>query len=140
MEAPHTYVLGLSVMTLWLTTSVFGGQTTAVAGGQEQTKNMSAMTTQEIKPMVSEAITHAKKAVDAGQQGDAMALVSHAEKAMAKAKQAQSAGLNEYLNEGAYELGEAIEHGQKQETKDATEHMRHAIMRLSQAADIQMPN
>lgn len=140
MKATTTYLLSFSAMTFCMATVVAAGPTTEGAAGHKQTKQMSAATSQEIKPIVTEAITHSNKAVDAGQQGDAKALVSHAEKALAKAKQAQAAGLNEYLNEGAYELGEAIEHGRKQQTKDATEHMRHAIMRLSQAADIQMPN
>lgn len=139
MKATRTYLSGLSAMILCIATSTYAGQATAGVGGQEQPKQMSAMMTQEIRPTVGDALTHAKKAVDAGQQGDAKALISHAEKAIAKTKQAQAAGLNEYLNEGAYELGEAIEHGRKQETKDATAHMRHAIMRLSQAADMQMP-
>ena len=48
-------------------------------------------------------------------------------------------GHNERLNEGVYALGEAIKHGQKGETKDAREHMMHAIMKLSQAAGLQVP-
>ena len=140
MQYAHTYLVMFSAMTFCVASAVSAGETTGGTSGQGQTKQMSATTAQEIKPTVSEAITHAKKAVDAGQQGDSKALVSHAEKALEKAKQAQAAGLNEYLNEGTYALGEAIEHGRKQETKDATEHMRHAIMRLSQAAGLQMPN
>lgn len=102
--------------------------------------DMTAATAEKIKPTVSEALTHARKAVDAGEHGDAKALVGHAEQALSKAKHAQAAGLNDYLNEGVYELGEAIEHGGKKQTADATEHVRHAIMRLSQAADLQLPN
>ncbi|MDC8448794.1 MAG: hypothetical protein LV473_10590 [Nitrospira sp.] len=45
----------------------------------------------------------------------------------------------ERLNEGVYALGEAIEHGEKQQTADATEHMMHAIMKLSQSAGLQIP-
>lgn len=35
--------------------------------------------------------------------------------------------------------GEAIEHGEKQQTTDATEHMMHAIMKLSQSVGLQIP-
>jgi hypothetical protein len=35
--------------------------------------------------------------------------------------------------------GEAIEHGEKQQTADATEHMMHAIMKLSQSVGLQIP-
>lgn len=111
----------------------------APADAPDHSKEMNNTSAEEIRPTVKEALEHAKKAVEAGQKDDTQALVGHAEKAMAKTKQAQSAGLNEYLNGGAHELGEAIEHGRKNHTKDATEHMRRAIMRLSQAADLQVP-
>lgn len=88
---------------------------------------------------VREAIHHAMEAKSAGKQGKAEALVTHAKKSLDLAKQAQRYGLNERLNEGVYALGEAIEHGQKKQTEDATEHMMHAIMKLSQSAGLQIP-
>lgn len=94
----------------------------------------------EFTDQVREAIHHAMEAKSVGKQGNAEALVKHAKKSLDFAKQAQRYGLNERLNEGVYALGEAIEHGQKQQTTDATEHMMHAIMKLSQSAGLQIPD
>ncbi len=108
---------------------------------KDRAKEMASDTTaNQIQSTVSEAIKHARKAVNAGEKGDATALVAHVQTALSKAKDAQRAGHNEYLNEGVYELGDAIEHGRKNHTEDATEHVRHAIMRLSQAANLQIPD
>ncbi|NGZ94635.1 MAG: hypothetical protein CV089_00630 [Nitrospira sp. WS110] len=93
----------------------------------------------EFTDQVREAIHHAMEAKSAGKQGNAEALVKHAQKSLDFAKQAQRYGLNERLNEGVYALGDAIEHGQKKQTEDATEHMMHAIMKLSQSAGLQIP-
>ncbi|WP_447978288.1 small metal-binding protein SmbP [Candidatus Nitrospira bockiana] len=98
-----------------------------------------AGTSEQIKGIVQEALTHAKEADRAGEQGNPDALLKHAEMALEKAKQAQRAGHNERLNEGVYALGEAIEHGRQNETVDAREHVMHAIMKLSQAAGLQIP-
>ena len=54
------------------------------------------------------------------------------------AKEAQRAGHNERLNEGVYALGEAIEHADTH-THDAAEHIKRAIMKLSQSAGLQIP-
>ena len=94
---------------------------------------------QDFKHTVQKALDHAQKANEAGKNGNHQELVQHSRKALELAKEAQRAGHNERLNEGVYELGEAIEHGQKQETKDAREHVMHAIMKLSQSADLQVP-
>lgn len=93
----------------------------------------------DFKNTVREALKHAVEAESAGKQGKAEALVTHANKSLDAAKRAQRSGHNERLNEGVYALGEAIEHGQKQQTADATEHMMHAIMKLSQSAGLQIP-
>lgn len=93
----------------------------------------------DFKRMVREALHHAMEAESEGKQGKPDALVSHAKKSLDSAKRAQRSGHNERLNEGVYALGEAIEHGQKQQTADATEHMMHAIMKLSQSAELQIP-
>ena len=37
-----------------------------------------------------------------------------------------------------YALSEAIEHGEKKQTTDSTEHMMHAIMKLSQSVGLQI--
>jgi len=79
------------------------------------------------------------EAESSGKQGKAEALVTHAKKSLDSAKRAQRSGHNERLNEGVYALGEAIEHGEKQQTTDATEHMMHAILKLSQSAGLQIP-
>lgn len=94
---------------------------------------------QDFKQTIQEALTHAQKANQAGKDGKHEELVQHSRKALDLAKEAQRAGHNERLNEGVYALGEAIEHGQKQQTKDAREHVMHAIMKLSQSADLQIP-
>jgi hypothetical protein len=96
-------------------------------------------TNAQIKDEVQAAINHAMEAQKAGEQGRSEALVKHAWMALDKAKKAQAAGPNERLNDGVYSLGEAIEHGQKKQTEDATEHVMRAIMKLSQAAGLQMP-
>jgi len=90
------------------------------------------------KRTVQKALDHAQKANEAGKHGDSEKLVQYSKKALDLAKEAQRAGHNERLNEGVYALGEAIEHGNKQETKDAREHVMHAIMKLSQSADLQI--
>ncbi len=93
----------------------------------------------DFKNTVREALNHAMEAESAGKQGEAEALVTHGKKALDSAKRAQRSGHNERLNEGVYALGEAIEHGQKQQTADATEYMMHAIMKLSQSTGLQIP-
>jgi sporulation protein YlmC with PRC-barrel domain len=93
----------------------------------------------DFKNTVQEALKHAMEAKTAGKQGNAEALVTHAKQSLDSAKRAQRGGYNEQLNEGVYALGEAIEHGEKQQATDATEHMMHAIMKLSQSAGLQIP-
>lgn len=85
-----------------------------------------------------DALKHANEANAAGEQGDAAALKKHAQKALDKAKEAQRGGHNERVNEGVYALGEAIEHSDH--VKDATMHVKHAIMKFSQAAGVQIPH
>lgn len=106
----------------------------------EADSTMKATTHELIKAPVREAIQHAREASNAGKQDDAKGLITHAQVALDKAKEAQRAGHNEYLNVGVYALGEAIEHGRKGQIHDAREHALHAIMRLSQAAGLQIPD
>lgn len=105
----------------------------------EVSQTMKGETGMEFKNSVQEALKHALEAESSGKQGKAEALVTHARKSLDSAKRAQWSGHNERLNEGVYALGEAIEHGEKQQTSDATEHMMHAIMKLSQSAGLQTP-
>ncbi|HWF61465.1 MAG TPA: small metal-binding protein SmbP [Nitrospira sp.] len=93
----------------------------------------------DFKNTVREALNHAMEAESAGKEGKPETLVTHAKKSLDSAKYAQRSGYNERLNEGVYALGEAIEHGEKQQTADATEHMIHAIMNLSRSAGLQIP-
>lgn len=94
---------------------------------------------QDFQRAIKEALEYANKANEAGKNGNHQELVRQSQKALDLAKEAQRAGHNERLNEGVYALGEAIEHGQKQQTHDAREHVMHAIMKLSQSADLQIP-
>jgi sporulation protein YlmC with PRC-barrel domain len=94
----------------------------------------------DFKSTVQEALNHAMEAESAGKQGKPDVLVTHAKKSLDSAQKAQRSGHNERLNEGVYALGEAIEHGDKKQTTDATEHMMHAIMKLSQSAGLQIPD
>ncbi|OQW32264.1 MAG: hypothetical protein A4E19_19735 [Nitrospira sp. SG-bin1] len=105
----------------------------------EVSQTMKQETGMEFKNTVREALTHALEAESAGKQGKPDALVTHAKKSLDAAKRAQRSGHNERLNEGVYALGEAIEHGEQRQTTDATEHMMHAIMKLSQSAGLQIP-
>ena len=111
----------------------------AAAHSAEVSQTMKGETGLDFKNTVQEALKHALEAESSGKQGKAEALVTHAKKSLDSAKRAQRSGHNERLNEGVYALGEAIEHGEKQQTTDATEHMMHDIMKLSQSAGLQIP-
>lgn len=111
---------------------------TSAALADQSPESASAMGGRNFKAVIQEAVQHAYEADAAGSQGDAEGLKKHAHKAMDKAKEGQRAGHNERLNDGVYALGEAIEHAEKN-VKDATEHIKRAIMKLSQSAGLQMP-
>ncbi len=108
-----------------------------VSAGGSQTGKEEAQA--DFTNKVRDALHHALEAKTEGARGKAEALVNHAKKSLDLAKQAQRYGHNERLNEGVYALGDAIEHGQKQQTADATEHIMHAMMKLSQSAGLQIP-
>ncbi|ALA58991.1 small metal-binding protein SmbP [Nitrospira moscoviensis] len=95
------------------------------------------MSSRDFKAVIEEALHHAYEADAAGAQGDGRGLKKHARKALEKAKEGQRAGHNEQLNDGVYALGDAIEHAEH-DTEDAVEHIKRAIMKLSQSADLQM--
>jgi sporulation protein YlmC with PRC-barrel domain len=106
----------------------------------EASRTMKGESGPDFKNTVREALNHAMEAESAGKKGKSEVLVTHAKKSLDAAKRAQRSGHNERLNEGVYALGEAIEHAEKQQTTDATEHMKHAIMKLSQSAGLQIPD
>lgn len=113
--------------------------TGATSHKQPRDQSRSSMSHDEFTSAVKDALHHAQEANRAGEQGDAEALKKHAQTAITKAKEAQRAGHNERLNEGVYALGEAVEHAGKDHAVDATEHVKHAIMKLSQSAGLQIP-
>jgi hypothetical protein len=92
----------------------------------------------EFTNVIQEALRHAREAEAAGAKGDGPALKKHAEQAIEKAKEGQRAGHNEKLNDGVYALGDAIEHAGPHPV-DATEHVKRAIMKLSQSASLRQP-
>lgn len=91
---------------------------------------------EETKPIVTEAIKHARKADAAGETGNTEALLKHAELALEKAKEAQRKEQNQRLTEAIHALGETIEHGKKGQFMDAREHAEMAITKLSRAAGL----
>lgn len=91
------------------------------------------------RSLIVEALHHARVADAAGSRGDSRGLTRHSQKALEKAKEGQRVGHNERLNEGVYALGEAIAHGRKDQTVDANQHVKYAIMKLSQSAGLQLP-
>ena len=79
---------------------------------------------------VSEAVEHAKGAVNHGKQGHADAVAQNAEEAL---KHAQAAGVkNPHLDEGIKELKEAVTHGKAGHADVATQHAEAAVMHLSE--------
>ncbi len=117
-----------------------GSKTASRSSSAEVSQTMKGEAGMDFKNTVREALNHAMEAESAGKQGKPEILVIHAKKSLDSAKHAQRSGHNDdRLNEGVYALGEAIEHGQKQQTTDATEHMMHAVMKLSQSAGLQIP-
>lgn len=112
--------------------------TSAVAVADQPPPSASATKSQDFKAVIQEAIHHAYEADEAGSHGDADGLKRHAYKALDKAKEGQRVGHNERLNDGVYALGDAIEHADHN-TDDATEHIKRAIMKLSQSANVQLP-
>ena len=78
---------------------------------------------------VSDAIMHAKEAVDHGNQGHAEVLVAHAEKAR---NHAERGGKNPHLDEAIKHLNEAIEHGKAGHADVATKHAETALTHLTE--------
>ncbi|MDH5739281.1 MAG: small metal-binding protein SmbP [Nitrospira sp.] len=78
---------------------------------------------------VRDAVTHAKKAVEHGQQGHADVLVTHAEKSR---NHAERGGKNPHLNEAITHLNEAVEHGKAGHADVATQHAETALTHLNE--------
>lgn len=79
---------------------------------------------------VTDAINEAKQAVDHGRQGDAEALVTHAEKSV---EYAEMGAKNRHLVEGIKHLNEAIEHGKAGHAEAATTHAETGLAHLTEA-------
>ena len=79
---------------------------------------------------VSEALEHAKSAVNHGKQGHADAVAQHSAEAL---KHAQAAGVkNPHVDEGIKHLKEAVTHGKAGHADQATEHAEGAVTHLSE--------
>jgi hypothetical protein len=83
---------------------------------------------------LKDAIEHAKVAVFHGKDGDAEALLEHAEDALQNALKGDTD--NPHVGEGISHLKEAIEHGKAGHADVATKHAETAIMHLSQGKKI----
>jgi hypothetical protein len=83
---------------------------------------------------LKDAIEHAKVAVFHGKDGDAEALLEHAEDALQHALKGGTD--NPHVEEGISHLKEAIEHGKAGHADVATKHAETALMHLSQGKKI----
>lgn len=124
-------ILPAVAVALWLPAGMAMADQPPGSGG-------SGMSERDFTATIEEALRHAYEAEAAGSRGDGRELKKHAHQALEKAKEGQRAGQNERLNDGVYALGDAIEHAEH-ETEDATEHIKRAIMKLSQSAGLQIP-
>jgi small metal-binding protein len=79
---------------------------------------------------LNDAIDHAKQAVAHGKDGDAKALLEHAEDALQHALKGGTD--NPYVEKGISHLKEAIEHGKAGHADIATKHAETAVTHLSQ--------
>ena len=86
----------------------------------------------QVSPHVTQALDHAKEAVEQGNMGHASVVVEHAEESMKHLKMAQAEGENPHLTAAAKGLEEAIEQGNmghaELATKGAAEAVRHLEM------------
>ena len=86
----------------------------------------------QVSPHVTQALDHAKEAVEQGNMGHASVVVEHAEESMKHLKMAQAEGENPHLTAAAKGLEEAIEQGNmghaELATKGAEEAVRHLEM------------
>ena len=87
---------------------------------------------------VNAAFKHARAAEVAGSQGDNALLVHHAQIALGQMKEAQRAGSNAPLDDAMASMKKSLEQGQKNQTQEATYHVRDAREKLSHAADVRV--
>ena len=83
---------------------------------------------------LKDAIEHAQVAVSHGKDGDAKALLEHAEDALQHALKAGTD--NPYVEKGISYLKEAIEHGKAGHADIATKHAETAVTHLSQGKKV----
>lgn len=85
---------------------------------------------------IEKAVEHARAAEIAGQQGQAIDLLEHAQMSLMRAKEAQRAGNVPGLNEGIISLREALRLPEASSIRDATAYVRDARKNLSQAGGL----
>jgi hypothetical protein len=83
---------------------------------------------------IDKATEHARAAEIAGNQGQAIDLLDHAQMSLLQAKEAQRAGNVPGLNEGIISLTEALRLPEGSSVRDATAYVRDARKSLHQAA------
>jgi Small metal-binding protein len=83
---------------------------------------------------IDKATEHARAAEIAGNQGQAIDLLEHAQMSLLQAKEAQRAGNVPGLNEGIISLTEALRLPEGSSVRDATAYVRDARKNLHQAA------
>jgi small metal-binding protein len=83
---------------------------------------------------IDKATEHARAAEIAGNQGQAIDLLDHAQMSLMQAKEAQRAGNVPGLNEGIISLTEALRLPEGSSVRDATAYVRDARQNLHQAA------
>ncbi len=82
---------------------------------------------------IEKAVNHARAAEIAGNQGQAIDLLDHAQMSLLQAKEAQRAGNVPGLNEGIISLTEALRLPEGSSVREATAYVRDARKNLSQA-------
>jgi hypothetical protein len=85
---------------------------------------------------IEKAVNHARAAEIAGNQGQAIDLLEHAQMSLMQAKEAQRAGNVPGLNEGIISLREALRLPETSSVREATAYVRDARKNLSQAGGI----
>lgn len=85
---------------------------------------------------IEKAVDHARAAELAGNQGQAIDLLEHAQMSLIQAKEAQRAGNVAGLNEGISSLREALRLPETSSIREATAYVRDARKNLSQAGGI----
>jgi len=85
---------------------------------------------------IEKAVNHARAAEIAGNQGQAVEMMDHAQMSLMRAREAQRAGNVPGLNEGITSLTEALRLPEGSSVREATAYVRDARKHLSQAGGI----